>query len=131
MMVDMIDNVMVDMIDDKTDDMMVETIDDMMVDVIGARPNADNQTGYQQQDVPVTIFPGQVECLQSCLMLAAMPLMQTLTIVQSCGRIHHNDFNAQLLSSQVLLLSSAHQIYQVGVLLHTADLPSQFSCVAC
>ncbi|KAA6420502.1 MAG: hypothetical protein FRX49_09663 [Trebouxia sp. A1-2] len=62
MMVDMIDNVMVDMIDDKTDDMMVETIDDMMVDVIGARPNADNQTGYQQQDVPVTIFPGQVGC---------------------------------------------------------------------
>ena len=63
------------------DHMMVDMIDDMMVDIIDARSNADIKTGYQEQGIPVTIFPGQVECLQSCLMLAAMPLMQTLTIV--------------------------------------------------
>ena len=63
------------------DHMMVDMIDDTIVDIIDARSNADIKTGYQEQDIPVTIFPGQVECLQSCLMLAAMPLMQTLTIV--------------------------------------------------
>ncbi len=84
-MVDVIDDVVVDMIDDEMvdmiDDMMVDMIDDMMVDMIDDRSNADSKTGYQQQDIPVTVFPGQVECLQSCLMLAAMPLMETLAIV--------------------------------------------------
>lgn len=75
--------------------MMADVIDDMMVDMIDARSNADFETGYQEEGIPVTIFPCQVECLQSCLMLAAMPLMQTLTIVQSCTDIHHNEFNAQ------------------------------------
>ncbi len=74
---------------------MVFIYNDMMVDMIDARSNADIKTGYQEEGLPVTILPGQVECLQSCLMLAAMPLMQTLTIVQSCTGIHHNDFNAQ------------------------------------